>query len=764
MKVEHEIKMKMIVIKSPTLKKNILITIAVFFLVTHFAKAQCSTSNGGACICADGTTNCLLLPDIIVSKTALTETGGYEENSQTGNGAKNGQLLVTGATPNIGYGPLHVLATDTFYCGTDSFLTSTPPVLCPDGTPIRQLLKQRIYQKNGSTISYIHKRSGIMTFHTGHNHFHIDDWLQVTLRIRDSLVADPRKWEIVGESDKISFCLADIKQCTQANGYCRDSSGQILDNTNIPNFGIMENYNSCGKEQGISPGYMDVYDKSTPGMNINIPYGTCNGEYWLVAEVDPMNVIMESNDSNNLVAFPITLTKQLTWPYANISSIKGSILCKSNDTIQLEANAGLSYLWSTGASTRKISVDKAGKYSVQVKTYCGTAVSDTFVVKQAVPVMDSIKGATICKPGTVSLKAFSKDSVYWYNDKDSVIFKGNVFTTPVIDTTTIYYAVPVSTAKVDTFHGGKQSITATGNYYAGTDWMRFNCYTPFVIKSVKVYADSARFRTFRLWDTQNAELQSNNFFVPAGMSRVQLNFHVQPGFNYKLLCQTPYMFRESVPTFPYSIPNVIDMVGSGLDTYYPYLYDWEIVLDAGPCAKQIGAKQQVNAIVGNQSPLSISGLDTAYFNTDPAVNISGFPSGGTFSGPGISGNLFDPSTANIGNNAIKYTYADNVGCVDSITKLVKVKLFVSTKLSPDHIARPTINPNPSQGVFEFTFANGTSAEIKIYDALGKLIISNEKAASETKINIDLSPYPGGMYMAHISNNSSYVSLKLILIK
>jgi hypothetical protein len=39
---------------------------------------------------------------------------------------------------------------------------------------------------------------------------------------------------------------------------------------------------------------------------------------------------------------------------------------------------------------------------------------------------------------------------------------------------------------------------------------------------------------------------------------------------------------------------------------------------------------------------SISGLDPSYCIDDPAVTLSGTPGGGTFSGPGMTGDDFDP--------------------------------------------------------------------------------------------------------------------------
>jgi len=248
--------------------------------------AQCALNDATTCLCDDGTDTCALLPDIVVSEIAISEVGGTAEFGQNGNSLQNGQFMVTGATPNIGYGPLSILGTDTFICGVDTTVTTIPPN-CSDGSLPGRTVIQRIYQKTGSVMSYYEVVSGTMRYHgVGHDHLHVDDWLHVSLRIRDSTETDPREWPILGEAAKISFCLADFRECTQTNGYCRDTNSVILDSTNILNFGLGNNYNTCSSEQGISVGYMDIYDLNIPGMNLTIPYGTRNGQYWVVNVID----------------------------------------------------------------------------------------------------------------------------------------------------------------------------------------------------------------------------------------------------------------------------------------------------------------------------------------------------------------------------------------------------------------------------------------------------------------------------------------------
>lgn len=57
--------------------------------------------------------------------------------------------------------------------------------------------------------------------------------------------------------------------------------------------------------------------------------------------------------------------------------------------------------------------------------------------------------------------------------------------------------------------------------------------------------------------------------------------------------------------------------------------------------------------------------------TEPCVTLTGTPAGGTFSGPGVTGNQFCPNQANIGSNTITYTVTQG-GCTFSTTTSVNV--------------------------------------------------------------------------------------------
>ena len=81
------------------------------------------------------------------------------------------------------------------------------------------------------------------------------------------------------------------------------------------------------------------------------------------------------------------------------------------------------------------------------------------------------------------------------------------------------------------------------------------------------------------------------------------------------------------------------------------------------------------------------GLASSYCSNAADVTLSGFPSGGSFSGSGISGTAtFKPSTAGVGNNkSITYQYTGTNGCQNNFTSSTNILQApsVSITLIPD---------------------------------------------------------------------------------
>lgn len=305
------------------------------------------------CTCANNADTCDLLPDVTASALCIQQ---YHLEGP-------GNIQIANATPNIGRGPIEVHSIDSCFCDTVPVACTT--VVCPGGKAVKHSIIQRIYQRTGNdTLSHYDRKAGLMTFHHA-GHLHIDHWTDFSLRMA-TVNPDATTWPILGTSAKQSFCLINLEDCTNAYGYCMDTNNNVLTMSNISNagFGL---YTGCGLDQGIYPGYLDVYD-----IPLNDPIifnNICNGTYNIVSITDPENNFLESNENNNWVSVPVTLTQQSS-PSGNSSynySVNGL-----QATFINTSPSGNTYLWNFGDGSWDTTYNPihtytaAGTYSVSL--------------------------------------------------------------------------------------------------------------------------------------------------------------------------------------------------------------------------------------------------------------------------------------------------------------------------------------------------------------------------------------------------------------
>ena len=103
--------------------------------------------------------------------------------------------------------------------------------------------------------------------------------------------------------------------------------------------------------------------------------------------------------------------------------------------------------------------------------------------------------------------------------------------------------------------------------------------------------------------------------------------------------------------------------------------DTTVYTVAGPAPGCGSTSDAVTVNVIPALPVTFAGLSASFCSNDTAVALVGSPTGGVFSGDGLNGNVFDPTTAPIGGPyPIKYTYINTYGCVDSAKQYVSVVL------------------------------------------------------------------------------------------
>jgi len=138
------------------------------------------------------------------------------------------------------------------------------------------------------------------------------------------------------------------------------------------------------------------------------------------------------------------------------------------------------------------------------------------------------------------------------------------------------------------------------------------------------------------------------------------------------------------------------------------------------------------------------------------IILSGTPSGGTWSGSGITGNTFTPSAADSGVQLIIYSYIDSNICSASDSVNITVNLCAGIEESLSDIA-VKVYPNPNNGNFSLDL--NASSEIIIYNLLGAVILSQNMPAG--KNTVDLGSYPNGIYMITAIKDGNRKMIRLI---
>jgi len=138
--------------------------------------------------------------------------------------------------------------------------------------------------------------------------------------------------------------------------------------------------------------------------------------------------------------------------------------------------------------------------------------------------------------------------------------------------------------------------------------------------------------------------------------------------------------------------------------------------------------------------------DTICSNTNAVTLPNGSPSGGVYSGSGVSGGTFDPNTAGLGTHSVIYTYTDVNSCINSDSTFITVEQCVGI----DDLANDfgvLIYPNPNTGLFTIEKSSELDKEVNIslLDASSRVVINKIIPKGQQKIEMDITSYSKGVY-------------------
>lgn len=357
---------------------------------------------------------------------------------------------------------------------------------------------------------------------------------------------------------------------------------------------------------------------TTPDLTISNSGGTilCPGEsvvltassvpagytyFWSTGATTQSVEVSASNDYNVKISssendcYTTSKTISIIQNPAEIPVITASgelIFCEGSSVL-LSASEAAAYTWSTGETSQSIEVSVSGIYYVTTPGTCQSWTSESIEVTALSSPTAVADDVYLSEPGTATLTA-TGESVSWYTEPSGglPLSTGNIFVTPVLEDTTVYYTENATAYGADTLFTGQ--TYHEGNLFSSSSSTNsaviFNVAESCILKSVKVYTDSPGERLIE-WKKSNGTLiQSIMVDIPMDSSRITLDFNLVPGNNYQLSTNKnqnnillgtdgPRLQRSDEGVdYPYALNGLVMLTGSpnGNELYY-YFYDWEIV-------------------------------------------------------------------------------------------------------------------------------------------------------------------------------------------
>jgi hypothetical protein len=134
----------------------------------------------------------------------------------------------------------------------------------------------------------------------------------------------------------------------------------------------------------------------------------------------------------------------------------------------------------------------------------------------------------------------------------------------------------------------------------------------------------------------------------------------------------------------------------------------------------------------------------------------GTPSGGTYSGAGVTGTNFDPNTAGIGAHNITYSFTDVNSCTN--TDLISITVIGCAGIEDNDYSTITVYPNPFTNSISLMGIKKVTG-IKMYNVLGEVF--GNWIMTENNNTISTENLRSGVYFLFIQTTKGTITQKII---
>jgi len=143
----------------------------------------------------------------------------------------------------------------------------------------------------------------------------------------------------------------------------------------------------------------------------------------------------------------------------------------------------------------------------------------------------------------------------------------------------------------------------------------------------------------------------------------------------------------------------------------------------------------------------------------PITLSGGSPASGTYSGTGVSGGVFTPSTAGNGTHNVTYSITDAFGCTGSAVDQIVVS--PCTDVEEAQQENVSVYPNPNDGRFVISIPDFSGqTTVTVVNAVGQ-IVHQEQINSDLH-TMNLSSVERGIYFVVMELNGATVIERIVI--
>jgi len=424
-----------------------------------------------------------------------------------------------------------------------------------------------------------------------------------------------------------------------------------------------------------------------------------------------------------------------------------------------------SYLWDFGDGTTSTETNPShtytslGNYNVILTANagaCGNYTESKANYIQLGSPAPIVQDAMVCLGNDATLNATSTGATNWYAHQNDVspVFTGNTYVlNNVTQNTTVWVENLVTATPV---YGGETASTINGGFFTSSveHYLIFDCTSPVTLVSVEVNAGAAGNRTIQLRDANNNILQTATINIPAGVSRITLNFNIPAQNDLRLVGPvSPNLYRTGPGncSYPYNIDNKIVIKASSASTnptgYYYYFYNWEV---KGPdCASE---RIPINVSVDEIS-VNITATDESTNGAYDATATANPTGTAPFTYLWSNGETTQ-TISGITAGTYSVTVTDAIGCTTSGTVTI-----VSTGINVSNVLAFNISPNPTSDFLLIDLDKKINAEYTVFDIQGKKVFDAQYFSNQIVLNVE--SLAKGIYTLQIKSSDFVVQRKFI---